>query len=443
MDAYAALGELGGYEAVLRDVAVAAGTERLDRVREAGVVEDDVLDRLGADVSGRAVADAVDRVEVAARRRARAVLAVAEAQRRVAGVVDLRDELGRERVAREEVALGQPAPIVLDSDGDIDPEAIGPFLALMKLYRLDIVLGSKRHPMSEVNYPAVRRVMSWVYHKVARVLFLIDVRDTQTGFKVIRRDVLRAVLPRMLEKRYAFDLELLVIARLLGYRKVFEAPQSVDDAFWTAPAEPRRYAPFQVLYAGRLTSEKGADLLAEAFLRAHAHDPRLHLVLAGGGPEEHALRERLGPHSTFLGWLGSRELARVYASADVFLFASRTDTFGQVILEAQASGLPVVAVAEGGPLSLIEDGRTGRLCPPDPDALADAVVELARSPGLRAQLAHAGHAAVRERTWECALERLAAGYRRALGEDAGQAVARRTGTTARRTDSPAPVRTVA
>jgi hypothetical protein len=119
----------------------------------------------------------------------------------------------------------------VDSDGDIDPEAIGPYLALMKLYRLDIVLGSKRHPMSEVNYPAVRRVMSWVYHKVGRVLFLIDVRDTQTGFKVIRRDVLRAVLPRMLEKRYAFDLELLVIARLLGYRKVFEAPVRINYRF--------------------------------------------------------------------------------------------------------------------------------------------------------------------------------------------------------------------
>jgi O-antigen/teichoic acid export membrane protein len=119
----------------------------------------------------------------------------------------------------------------VDSDGDIDPDAIGPFLALMKLYRLDIVLGSKRHPMSEVNYPAVRRVMSWVYHKVARVLFLVDVRDTQTGFKVIRRDVLRAVLPRMLEKRYAFDLELLDIARLLGYRKVFEAPVRINYRF--------------------------------------------------------------------------------------------------------------------------------------------------------------------------------------------------------------------
>ena len=104
-----------------------------------------------------------------------------------------------------------------------------------------------------------------------------------------------------------------------------------------------------MLYAGRLTREKGVDLLAEAFLAAHARDPRLHLVLAGGGPEEPLLRERLGEHATFLGWLAGEELARAYASADMFLFASPTDTFGQVLLEAQASGLPVVAVAAGGP----------------------------------------------------------------------------------------------
>jgi hypothetical protein len=119
----------------------------------------------------------------------------------------------------------------IDSDGDIDPAAIGPFLSLMKLYELDIVLGSKRHPMSEVKYPPIRRIMSWTYHKVARLLFMINVRDTQTGFKVIRREVVGAVLPRMLEKRYAFDLELLVIARLLGYRKVFEAPVRIDYQF--------------------------------------------------------------------------------------------------------------------------------------------------------------------------------------------------------------------
>ncbi len=94
-----------------------------------------------------------------------------------------------------------------------------------------------------------------------------------------------------------------------------------------------------VLYAGRLTREKGMGLLADAFAAAHERDPRLHLVLAGGGPEERALRERLGETATFLGWLGGDELARAYASADAFLFASQTDTFGQVILEAQASGL--------------------------------------------------------------------------------------------------------
>jgi glycosyltransferase involved in cell wall biosynthesis len=173
-----------------------------------------------------------------------------------------------------------------------------------------------------------------------------------------------------------------------------------------------------VMYAGRQTKEKGADLLAEAFLRAHERDPRLHLVLAGGGPEELALRERIGEQATFLGWLEGDELARAYASADIFLFASRTDTFGQVILEAQASGLAVVAVAEGGPASLIEDGRTGRLCPADTEALATAVLELARAPRRREQLARAALAAVSARTWDGALRQLADGYRRALGDAA-------------------------
>ena len=170
-----------------------------------------------------------------------------------------------------------------------------------------------------------------------------------------------------------------------------------------------------VLYAGRLTKEKGVDLLADAFLAAHWRDPRLHLVLAGGGPEESELRERLGDQATFLGWLSGEELARTYASADVFLFASQTDTFGQVILEAQASGLPVVAVDKGGPASLIAHGETGLLSPPDADALADAVLSVASLPLLRARLHTAAPLAVRERTWEASLHRLASGYRRALG----------------------------
>lgn len=71
-----------------------------------------------------------------------------------------------------------------------------------------------------------------------------------------------------------------------------------------------------MLYAGRLTREKGVDLLAESFIRAHDRDPRLHLLLAGGGPEEAELRELLGERATFLGWLSGEELPPAYASAD-------------------------------------------------------------------------------------------------------------------------------
>jgi glycosyltransferase involved in cell wall biosynthesis/predicted metal-dependent phosphoesterase TrpH len=199
--------------------------------------------------------------------------------------------------------------------------------------------------------------------------------------------------------------------------RVMRWTRGVDTArFDPAKRDPSEYpGEIRVLYAGRLTTEKGVDLLSDAFLQACRGDRRLHLLLAGGGPEEEALKSKLGEHATFLGWLDGEALARAYASADLFLFCSRTDTFGQVILEAQASGLPVVAVDAGGPSSLIRDRHTGRLCPPDPAALADAVLELARSPRLRDRLAREALNAARTRSWESALAELAAGYARALG----------------------------
>ncbi len=183
----------------------------------------------------------------------------------------------------------------------------------------------------------------------------------------------------------------------------------------------------RVLYAGRLTREKGIELLAESFLRARRADPRLHLLLAGGGPEEGELRARLGDRATFLGWLDGEELARAYASADVFLFCSQTDTYGQAILEAGASGLATIAVAEGGPAALIENRHTGILCRPDPDHIAASLLQLASSPSLRRRLGAAAVLTARSRSWERALGQLAAGYRRALEPSAragsGQAFA--------------------
>jgi glycosyltransferase involved in cell wall biosynthesis/predicted metal-dependent phosphoesterase TrpH len=187
------------------------------------------------------------------------------------------------------------------------------------------------------------------------------------------------------------------------------------ERFDPAKADPGAFpGEIKVLYSGRLTREKGVDLLAEAFLRAHQRDPRLHLLLAGGGPEEGELRERLGDHATFLGWLAGEELPRAYASADTFLFCSSTDTYGQVILEAAASGLPIVAVAEGGPAALVENRHTGLLCRPDADHLAGTLLQLASSPQLRRQLGEAAARAARERSWERSMGQLAAGYRRAL-----------------------------
>jgi glycosyltransferase involved in cell wall biosynthesis/predicted metal-dependent phosphoesterase TrpH len=206
---------------------------------------------------------------------------------------------------------------------------------------------------------------------------------------------------------------------------------------WDRGVDTSRFAPalrepspggetIDVLYSGRITREKGADLLAEAFLLARRREPHLRLLLAGGGPEQARLAEQLGEAADFLGWLEGDELACAYANADIFLFPSRTDTFGQVILEAQASGLPVVAVAEGGPLSLVEHRASGLLCEADAESLAGAVLELARSPLLREHLALGGLRCARARTWERALERLADGYRLALegaragaGDDAG------------------------
>ncbi len=119
----------------------------------------------------------------------------------------------------------------IDADGDLDPILLDSFQTMVGLYSPDIILGSKRHPLSEVEYPFLRRVYSWGYQQVVRVGFRLNIRDTQTGIKLIRRDVLSAVLPRMVEKRFAFDLELFVIARRLGYKRFLEAPIRLRHQF--------------------------------------------------------------------------------------------------------------------------------------------------------------------------------------------------------------------
>lgn len=120
---------------------------------------------------------------------------------------------------------------ILDSDMDVAPEEIGRMVVLLRLYEADMVVGSKRHPLSRVHYPWFRRVQSACYQFVVRLLFRVKVRDTQTGLKLMRREVARRVLRVALVKRFAFDLELLALARRFGFGRIIEAPVTIDYQF--------------------------------------------------------------------------------------------------------------------------------------------------------------------------------------------------------------------
>jgi hypothetical protein len=139
---------------------------------------------------------------------------------------------GKGQALRAGLALGRGRYLgFIDADGDLPAELLGPFVSLMRRHEPDILLGSKRHPQSVVHYPPLRRAYSWGYQQLIRVLFHLRIRDTQTGIKLVRRDVLAAVLPHMVEKRFAFDLELFVVARRLGYRRFIEAPVRINERF--------------------------------------------------------------------------------------------------------------------------------------------------------------------------------------------------------------------
>ncbi len=119
----------------------------------------------------------------------------------------------------------------IDADLDLDPASLPTFVAVAEAEQLDFVIGSKRHPDSTVYYPRSRVVASWLFQQLVRVLFRLKVRDTQVGLKVIRREVVDEVFPFLLIKRFAFDIELLAVARAFGYRRLREMPVRLDYRF--------------------------------------------------------------------------------------------------------------------------------------------------------------------------------------------------------------------
>jgi phosphatidylinositol alpha 1,6-mannosyltransferase len=168
-------------------------------------------------------------------------------------------------------------------------------------------------------------------------------------------------------------------------------------------------------YVGRLAAEKRVDLLMSL-----AGRPGVRLVVTGGGPMEEELRAAL-PAAVFLGTRHGADLARVYASLDVFVHTGPFETFGQTIQEAAASGLPVIAPASGGPVDLVDEGVTGFLVPPGDGAeLAAAVWRLTSDRELRTRMGEAARQRVLGRTWPALTNELI-GHYAAVVEDASPA----------------------
>ncbi|MDR6977415.1 phosphatidylinositol alpha 1,6-mannosyltransferase [Streptomyces sp. 3330] len=158
-------------------------------------------------------------------------------------------------------------------------------------------------------------------------------------------------------------------------------------------------------YVGRLAPEKHVELLAGV-----CGLPGVRVVVVGDGPSRAGLEETL-PGAVFLGGRTGDDLARIFASLDVFAHTGPFETFCQTVQEAMASGVPVVAPAAGGPLDLVAHGRTGLLVPPrDADAVRDAVAALAADPARRAAYGAAGRTTVEGRTWAAVGDRLLGHY---------------------------------
>jgi glycosyltransferase involved in cell wall biosynthesis len=167
-----------------------------------------------------------------------------------------------------------------------------------------------------------------------------------------------------------------------------------------------------VAFVGRLVLEKGIDVFAAAVNAAAARNPKIRALIVGDGPARGHFAAAL-PGAVFTGHLDGEALARAYASADIFLNPSVTETFGNVTLEAMASGLPAAAAAASGSRSLIAPGETGFLIkdPQSAPMFADAIITLADNSALRARFGAASLRTARAFDWDAILDGLLAEYR--------------------------------
>lgn len=176
-----------------------------------------------------------------------------------------------------------------------------------------------------------------------------------------------------------------------------------------------------VTFVSRLVWEKGLDVYADVIERLERQNVPHRSMVVGDGPAREELEARL-PNTTFTGFLEGDDLARAYASSDVFLFPSDTETFGNVTLEAMASGVPTVCARAVGSRDLVDDGVTGRLCPPgDVSAFTSATRQLVEDAFRRNRMSTAAFERAQNFRWEAILEKMNRYYDDVLGRQPSSA----------------------
>src|SRR5712692_2545802 len=203
------------------------------------------------------------------------------------------------------------------------------------------------------------------------------------------------------------------IKRGLGPAKLKIFPRGLDtELFHPKRRDPVFFEKFgacngevRLLYVGRVSREKDLDVLAGAYRRLRDEGLSVQLFVVGHGPYSEVFSESL-PEACFTGYLTGKDLATAYASADVFVFPSTTDTFGNVIIEAQASGVPVIVSDAGGPKELVENNENGLITKShDVEDFTRAIRELVVDPALRERMGNRARQSVIDRTWPSAFRK--------------------------------------
>ena len=206
-----------------------------------------------------------------------------------------------------------------------------------------------------------------------------------------------------------------------GFERLVLWPRGVDGSLFRPDRAGRDrvrralgFGPDDVVigHVSRLAAEKNVGYLARALKAVGEGRPNVRFLFVGDGPARPDLEREMGPNARFVGYQGGEDLADHYAAADLFAFASLTETFGNVVLEALASGLPVVAIRAGGVGEIVRPGETGILVEPGdaPSVMASALIGLADDPSLRREMAESARAYALTQTWPAIMGRLREHY---------------------------------